>query len=100
MAVLELGQITANTPFDWVAKYEQREDIYYCKQCGSRIKQTICYVSIHATEFEPVHAGSGRVIRVNFPYCPECDGKLDYVTACLHVPLKRTVKIDVPLINQ
>ena len=32
--VIELGQITEDTIFNWMGKYEKREDGYYCKQCG------------------------------------------------------------------
>ena len=51
----------------------------------SRIKQTTCYVSIHLKIFEPSHAGPGRVLRKKYPYCPKCDGKIDYATACFHI---------------
>ncbi len=82
---IELGQITEDTNFKWMAKYEKREGVYYCKQCGSRIKQTTCYVSIHLKVFEPSHTGPGKVIHVNYPYCPKCDGEIDHATACFHM---------------
>lgn len=83
--VIELGQITQEIIDSWPQKYEKREDGYYCKVCGSRIQETMCHVSIHLKLFEPAHAGPGRVIPINYPYCPKCDGKLDYATACYHV---------------
>lgn len=101
--VIEVGQITEETICSWWQKYEKREDGYYCKQCGSRIKQTTCYVSVHAKEFEPSHAGPGRVLKINYPYCPKCDGKLDHATACFHAPIFKceVIVIDTvtPLLN-
>ena len=82
---LELGQITEETICNWKAKYEKREDGYYCKVCGSQILQTDCHVSIHLKIFEPTCAGPGKVITINYPYCPKCDGEIDYVQACFHI---------------
>ena len=87
--VVDLGQITTEIVRSWNEKYEKREDGYYCKECGSRIKQTTVHVSIHAKEFEPGHAGPGRVVHINYPYCPKCDGNIDYAQACFHVPIMR-----------
>jgi DNA-directed RNA polymerase subunit RPC12/RpoP len=99
--VVDLGQITRETVRSWDEKYEKKGDFYRCKECGSRIKQTTVYVSIHAKEFEPAHAGPGRVVKINYPYCPKCDGKIDYAQACYHVPImKREVIVidDVTLL--
>lgn len=85
--VTELGQITDDIIQSWLEKYEHREDGYYCKQCGSKILQTVCYVSLHATEFEPAHAGPGSVVNINYPYCPNCDGEVDHAMACYHAPI-------------
>ena len=92
--VIELGQITEAIINSWRRKYEEREDGCYCKVCGSRIQQTTCYVSIHLKAFEPACAGSGRVIEVNFPYCPECDGEIDHATACFHAGEEVQVMIE------
>lgn len=85
--VIELGQIkiTEDTILKWMAKYEKKGADHYCKQCGSLIQQTTCYVSVHLKAFEPSHDGPGKVIHVNYPYCPKCDGEIDYATACFHI---------------
>jgi len=89
--ILELGQITEEIINGWAEKYEKRAKYHYCKKCGSRIKQTTCYVSIHFKEFKEC-AGPGRVVHINYPYCPKCDGKIDYAQACYHVEaFRRTV---------
>lgn len=85
--VVELGQITEEIINSWPEKYEKRAKYSYCKTCGSRIKQTTCHVSIHIKEFEPVCAGPGEVVKINYPYCPQCDGDIDYATACYHMTL-------------
>lgn len=90
--IAELGQLTEEIINSWPQKYEETKNGYCCKKCRSRILQTTCHVSIHAKEFEPSHAGSDKVVKINYPYCPKCDGKLDYATACFHVPIfKRQV---------
>jgi len=83
--VVALGQITEEIIGGWVEKYGKREDGYYCKQCGSRIEPTICYISIHLKIFEPSCLGPGKVIHATYPYCPKCDGEIDYAQACFHV---------------
>lgn len=95
--VVDLGQITEGTVRSWLKKYEKKGDFYHCKECGSRIKQTTVYVSIHAKEFEPAHAVPGRVVHINYPYCPKCDGKIDYAQVCFHVEniWHTTVIVDV-----
>jgi hypothetical protein len=90
--VKELGQISKQIIGSWWYKYEKTKTGFRCQECHSRILQTTCYVSIHAKELEPSHAGSGRVVKINYPYCPKCDGKLDYARACYHVSVfKREV---------
>jgi len=83
--VKELGKITEDIVYSWWKKYEKKEDGYYCKQCGSLIQQTTCYVSVHLKLFEPACAGPGKVIHINYPYCPKCDGEIDHATACFHI---------------
>jgi hypothetical protein len=90
--VVDLGQITTEIVRSWNEKYEKKGDFYFCKVCGSRIKQTTVYVSIHLKLFEPLHTGPGRVVHINYPCCPKCDGKIDYARACFHVePFKESV---------
>lgn len=85
--IKELGKITEEIISTWWDEYQKVEHGYQCKTCGSAIQHTTCYVSLHATEFEPQHAGPGRVAHLTYPYCPQCDGKLEYVTACFHTPM-------------
>lgn len=90
--ILDLGQITEEIINSWKQKYDKTKKGFRCRKCRSRIKQTTCCVSIHVKEFESSHAGPGRVVEINYPYCPKCDGKIDYVQACYHVPMfKREV---------
>lgn len=84
---LDLGQITEETVEGWAEKYDKQGDGYYCRKCGAQIQATICYVSIHVKIFEPEHAGPGRVVRINYPYCPKCDGDPGLVRACYHMDL-------------
>jgi len=95
--VLDLGQITEAKVRSWAEKYEKKRDFYYYKECGSKIKQTTVYVSIHLKIFEPAHAGPGKVVHINYPYCPKCDGKIDYAQACYHVEIfeKSTILVEV-----
>jgi hypothetical protein len=98
--VKELGQISDQIIRSWGNKYEKTEADFICSKCRSRILQTICYVSIHLKEFEPLHAGPGRVVKINYPYCPKCDGELDHATACFHVSLSKSEVIDAtPILN-
>ena len=83
--VRDLGQITEEIVATWEKKYEKRDDGFYCKNCDSQIKQVTCFVSIHLKAFEPKCAGPGRVSKINYPFCPKCDGELEYVRACYHV---------------
>ena len=85
--IIDLGQITTEKINIWPEKYEKRDDSRYCTECHSRIMQCICFVSIHLKAFEPSCAGTGQVIRINYPYCPTCDGEIVSARACLHVPV-------------
>ena len=92
--VRDLGQITEEIVATWEKKYEKRDDGFYCKNCDSQIKQVTCFVSIHLKAFEPKCAGPGRVCKINYPFCPKCDGELEYVTACYHV---RSLIVGLPV---
>jgi len=83
--VIALGQITDEIINGWAERYDQRDGGLYCKECGSQIMQTTCYVSIHLKAFEPSCAGPGEVKRINYPFCPKCDGQIEYAQACYHV---------------
>lgn len=80
-----LGQLTVEVIENWATRFEKEDDGYRCPGCGSPIMQTTCYVSIHWKLFGSSCAGSGKVLRLNYPFCPKCDGEIDYVTACYHV---------------
>ncbi len=83
--VIHLGQITDEIIDGWAERFEKQDDGYYCRKCGSRVMQTTCYASIHLKIFEPACAGSGKVERINYPFCPKCDGDISYATACCHI---------------
>lgn len=81
--IKELGQITDEVIEGWAGKFDKREIGYFCKECGSQIMQITCYVSIHDNRFS-VCAGGGDVMKINYPYCPQCDGETEYARACYH----------------
>ena len=83
--VIALGQITQEIVDSWLKKYDKGDGAFYCKECGSQIMQCTCYVSMHLELFEPNCAGSGEVKTINYPYCPKCDGEIEYAQACFHV---------------
>lgn len=60
---------------------------YVCRKCKSVIKQTTCFVSVHAAG--DTHAGWGEVKTARLPYCPTCEGEPTEkdVSTCVHVPL-------------
>lgn len=83
--IIELGQITEDDISAWMSKYEKRENGYYCKRCGSRVRQTTCNVSIHLDIFELKHADYEKECHLKYPYCPVCDGAIHHATACFHI---------------
>ena len=83
--VIALGQITQEIVDSWLKKYDEGDGAFYCKECGSQIMQCTCYVSMHLKLFEPACAGPGEVKNINYPYCPKCDGEIEYAQACFHV---------------
>lgn len=82
--VKHIGQITQETVDSWGKRFEKRDSGYYCKECGSQIMQVTCHVSMHMKIFDPACAGGGEVRKINYPFCPKCDGEIEYVTACYH----------------
>jgi len=87
VAVKHLGLITDEIIDGWEKRYNRINGQHYCQKCGSLIKQVTCYVSIHLKLFEPTCAGTGKVRKINYPFCPKCEGDIEYVTACYHVSL-------------
>ena len=93
--VKELGQITDEIIDGWAERFEKRDGFYYCRECGGRAMQTTCYTSIHLKMFEPACSGPGKVERINYPFCPKCDGDIDHVTACYHVEVMANTEFRV-----
>ncbi|GAI75898.1 unnamed protein product [marine sediment metagenome] len=97
--VKHLGQITDEIIDGWIGgwaeRFEKRDGGHYCKVCGSQVMQTTCYVSIHLKMFEPACVGSGKVEKINYPFCPKCDGDIDHVTACYHVEVMEDTEFRV-----
>jgi len=83
--IKHLGQIDHQTMKSWPDQFTKRNGDFFCKKCGSQIGWVTCYVSIHLKIFEPECVGPGKVIKVNYPFCPKCDEGLEYVTACYHI---------------
>ena len=64
-------------------EYEKLENGYTCKKCGSTIKQTTGYASMHSKEFDNC-TGGGEVKRFPLPYCPKCEGEPKRTQTCVH----------------
>lgn len=56
----------------------------FCRTCARPIDTVVAYMTIHDTRFEPECAGSGRVIKMLIPFCPECEERPDE-RGCVHV---------------
>src|SRR5262245_32937655 len=57
-----------------------------CRECGTRLAVSFCYVSLHAADF-PNCAGSGSVIHLPIPFCEHCEPEMGFISqGCLHVP--------------
>ncbi len=54
-----------------------------CRQCGSKIEQRPCYVSIHTKLFETC-SGFGQVELIPLPFCPACEGPPKNDHSCIH----------------
>ena len=83
--VIALGQITQEIVDSWLKKYDEGDTAFYCKECGSQIMLSTCYVSMHLKGFEPACAGPGEVKKIYYPYCQKCDGEIESAQACFHV---------------
>ena len=94
--VRHLGQITDEIIEGWSDQFEKRNGGYFCQKCASQIRQVIYYVSIHLKDFEPICGGPGMVKKLNYPFCPQCDAGLEYVTACYHVNLGEIPTFPIP----
>jgi len=52
--------------------------------CGAVLRTVTAFVSIHDSPFKGSCSGSGRVARIEIPYCPYCEPKpLEF--GCLHI---------------
>ncbi len=55
-----------------------------CKTCGTVIRHTTCFVSIHEAAFGASRAGVGEVRHVPLPYCPHSEGEPKNTSTCVH----------------
>ncbi|MEE9356458.1 MAG: hypothetical protein V3U75_12785 [Methylococcaceae bacterium] len=55
-----------------------------CIECGAKIQQTTCYVSVHDERFSSC-TGGGEVKTIPLPYCPKCEGIPKRTSTCVHV---------------
>jgi hypothetical protein len=53
-----------------------------CSQCGTRIKWEVVFISAHRIAQDCV--GTGTIVQVDIPYCPQCE-ETPYVRGCVHV---------------
>ena len=56
---------------------------YICQNCGAEIQYVLTYLSVHDSPFADVCAGTGRVMRMPIPYCPNCEER-PALHGCLH----------------
>lgn len=54
----------------------------HCSQCGTRIKWEPAFISAHRMAEHCI--GTGAIIPVDIPYCPQCEEK-PYWRGCFHV---------------
>jgi hypothetical protein len=54
----------------------------HCSQCGTRIKWEPAFISAHRMAEHCI--GTGIIIPVDIPYCPQCEEK-PYWRGCFHV---------------
>jgi hypothetical protein len=54
----------------------------HCSQCGTRIKWEPAFISAHRMAAHCI--GTGTIIPVDIPYCPQCEEK-PYWRGCFHV---------------
>jgi hypothetical protein len=85
--ILDLGKISEAIIEAWPEKFDQKDDVYYCKKCGTKIMAAPCYISLHLTAFDPICAGPGTVFNTVYPYCPKCEGHIDYARGCFHMDI-------------
>lgn len=54
-----------------------------CRSCGRALTTATVCVSIHASKFGNICAGSGEVVEMAIPYCPRCEEPPQEST-CIH----------------
>lgn len=69
------------------SRYEKRENGWFCKKCGAKVQKVTCYVSEHEIASGGQHAGTGSVQKIPLPYCPQCEGKPQNTSTCVHTNL-------------
>jgi len=78
----EANEFLDNHNKRWVRSVDT--NCYRCPSCDGVVMQTTLYVSVHDIRFEGMCAGGGEVRRVNYSYCPNCDGEPKILRACVH----------------
>jgi len=68
--------------FLMIACVEYGDKHMHCSQCGTRIKWEAAFISAHRMAEHCI--GTGTIIPVDIPYCPQCEEK-PYWRGCLHV---------------
>lgn len=64
--------------------YNESGSGYECRNCGSVIRQMTCHVSVHNSPFKDACVGEGRVVYIQLPYCPDCEGMPQKFRSCVH----------------
>ena len=54
----------------------------HCSQCGALIKWEAASISAHRMAEHCM--GTGIIVQVDIPYCPQCE-EIPYVRGCFHV---------------
>jgi hypothetical protein len=68
--------------FLMTACFDYGDNQAHCSQCGTRIKWEMAFISAHRIAEQCV--GTGTIVQVDIPYCPQCEEK-PYVRGCFHV---------------
>ncbi len=58
------------------------DKLMHCSQCGTCIRWEEVFISAHRLADQCV--GTGTIVQVDIPYCPQCEEK-PYLRGCFHV---------------
>lgn len=68
----------------WIADNCRTDgEFQVCVKCGSKVEIISAYMSVHDLRFGDLCAGSGRVMRLVIPFCPNCEPAPNE-SGCLH----------------